>query len=515
MTRCLHCSSRIICFLVELFYSTMTENDVESSQSDICELFYIYYMLPKKHMKHKHGYDRHHNGLKRLVSDESDQSSLSKDDEGWSSVHYDSNSRSSLYHDIPMYYIVPIYNGKKQGYGEIHFRGEYEDYVYSTSWINDIRSKKGFLYNRKTSKVLCLRDGDTTITFDETNCPQWEILDKDNGERWEGFSYRGSPCGYGEYYDENNYLVYRGMCVDFYWEGYGKSYFPRMVGNKPQLASEGMWCHGSLLGLADRFDLFGNSLLKGLLLNQEMYEFSLVISGSDFSMVSCFLEELVVANNSLNAIQIINLGLFSLLQRFVVGDNCCKKCRRLIVAHNNVLTTILIGDYSFTTHGNSLELLLSDSNTILRKRKAFLIRDVPKLETLQIGVGSFSDFCELSITEAPKLISIGCGRIGQQEKQIGISCCFFYCSRLYLKGLPRIETVKIGDFSFYHANSLLFCNLPKLLFIVVGSGCFFRSLHYKGRLILQDLPSLIAFTSLEQSFVSIYSLTIKSKYLSK
>ena len=486
------------------------KNSYGSSLSDKCEQRLISSVLPKNRLKHKNAYKYQCSLYKRLIDDESDQSSSSKDDERFSFLNDSLRREPSLRHDIPMYYIVPICNGKKQGYGEIHFGGEYDALVYSTSWINDIRSNKGFVYNRITSKVLCLVDDCETILFDETNCPQWEILDKDNGERWEGLSYRGSPCGLGEYYDENNYLIYRGMCVDFYWEGYGQSFFPRTVGNKPQLASEGMWCHGNLLGIADRFDLFGNSLLKGLLLNQEMHESSLVIQGSDFSMASCFVEELVVANNSLNTIQSINLSVFCLLQRFIVGDNCCRKCKRLLIAHNNALTTIIIGNYSFTTHGNSLELLLSDSNAILRKRKAFLIRDLPRLEILQIGVGSFSDYCEFSVTDVPQLISIGIGRSGQQEKQIGISCCFFYCSRLFLKELPQIKTVKIGDYSFYHTNSVLFCNMPKLLFIIVGNGCFFRSLHYKGRLVLQNLPSLAAFTSLEQSFVSIHSLTIKS-----
>ena len=486
------------------------KNGFVLSQSDKCEQGIISHVLPKNRMKHKHAYNHQRSLCKRLMDDESDQSSSSKDDECFSFLNDGLTLKPSLTHDIPMYYIVPISNGKKEGYGEIHFGGEYDDIVYSTSWTNDIRSKKGFVYNKKTSQVLCLIDDGDPLYFDETDGPQWEILDKDNGERWEGMAYRGSPCGFGEYYDENNYLIYRGMCVDFYWEGYGKSFFPRTLGDQPQLASEGMWCHGSLLGLADRFDLFGNALLKGLLLNQEMYESSLVIQGSDFSMASCFVEELVVANNSLNTIQSINLSVFSLLRRFIVGDNCCRKCRRLLLAHNSALTTILIGDHSFTTHGNSLELLLSDSNAILRKRKAFLLRDLPRLEILQIGVGSFSDYCEFSITEVPKLISIGFGRSGQQEKQIGISCCFFYCSRLFLKEMPQIKTVKIGDYSFYHTNSVLFCNMPKLLFIIVGNGCFFRSLHYKGRLVLQNLPSLIAFTSLEESFVSIHSLTIKS-----
>ena len=489
----------------------MVNCSIVSSQSDICGLYPISNALPRKHMKRKHSYDRQCTHYKRLIDDESDQSSWSKDDVCFSLVNDDWPLESPLAHTIPMYYMVSICNGKKQGYGEIHFGGEYDDFVYSTSWINDIRSNKGFLYNKKTSKVLCLVNDSGTVVFDEKEHPEWEILDKDNGERWEGLSYRGSPCGFGEYYDENNNLVYRGMCVDFCWEGYGQSFFPQLEAAKPQLACEGMWCHGSLLGPAHRFDLRGNSLQTRLLLNHKMYDASLVLRGNDFSMTSCFLEELVVASNSLNTIQTINLSLFGRLRRFIVGDHSCTKCRRLLVAHNSALTTIRIGDYSFSEYGNSLDLLLSDSNAILRKRKSFLIRDVPQLERVQIGVGSFSDFCEFSVTEAPQLTSIGFGRVGQQEKQRWISCCFFYCSRLFLKGLPRIETVKIGDYSFYHASSVLFRDLPKLLLLIVGSGCFFRSLRSKGRLVLQDLPSLVAFSSLEQSFACINSLTIKSK----
>ena len=134
------------------------KNSYGSSLSDKCEQRLISSVLPKNRLKHKNACKYQCSLYKRLIDDESDQSSSSKDDERFSFLNDSLRWEPSLRHDIPMYYIVPICNGKKQGYGEIHFGGEYDALVYSTSWINDIRSNKGFVYNRITSKVLCLVD---------------------------------------------------------------------------------------------------------------------------------------------------------------------------------------------------------------------------------------------------------------------------------------------------------------------------------------------------------------------
>ena len=409
-----------------------------------------------------------------------------------------------------LYYIVPSVDGKKHGFGEIHFGGVHDGLVYSTHWNNDIPAKQGFLYNKNTSEVLCLINGSEVTLFDDTTGPRWEVIDKDNGERWEGLSFKGSPCGVGEYYDSDNHLIYSGLCVNYFWEGYGRSYFPAETeDHRPSLACEGMWCHGSLVGDGDRYDVRGNHLPKGLLLNGRIYKTRLVLAGArDLSLTHCFLEELVIGSNSLNSVRTINLELFRLLRSFVVGDNSCSQCTRLLISHNSELESIVIGDYSFSSYGNAIDLLLSESASIVAQNKSVSIRDVAKLREIRIGFGAFSDFCGFAIADAPRLTTLLFGRVRGAEASLRYSCCFFYCQELCLRRLPDLREVEIGDFSFYHTSSVLFYRLPSLTSIRVGQACFFRSLGRQGRLELFQLPSLTSFDCSKQAFASVFSIVL-------
>ena len=136
---------------------------------------------------------------------------------------------------VPAYYAVPSLHGKKNGYGEMRHEGCFGDLVFSTSWSEDTPSEQGFWYNRKTSEVLAIQyNKHNTLFFHANVKPEFGIVDKDNGERWEGLCFDNQPCGVGRYYDEWNELLYEGLCVNGFWEGFGVRYYP-LSGNNGEL----------------------------------------------------------------------------------------------------------------------------------------------------------------------------------------------------------------------------------------------------------------------------------------
>ena len=79
--------------------------------------------------------------------------------------------------------------------------------------------------------------------------PYYDVLDQENGERWEGLCYDNKPCGNGLYYDESNHVIYKGMCVNNFWEGYGISYL-----DLDTALYEGWWCHSQPMNKGTSYD---------------------------------------------------------------------------------------------------------------------------------------------------------------------------------------------------------------------------------------------------------------------
>ena len=120
------------------------------------------------------------------------------------------------------------------------------------------------------------------------------------------------------------------------------------------------------------------------------------------------------------------------------------------------LTSLSIGSNSFTEHPNGFG---NDSN------KSFHILNCAKLESISIGVYSFSDYGgEFELSNLPKLQSIVIGNMNSNSYN-------FYSSSLIIEGIELI---------YWCFTNII--DLPKLQSIIVGDYSFCESFHttFKG-----------------------------------
>ena len=82
------------------------------------------------------------------------------------------------------------------------------------------------------------------------------IVDLDHGSRFEGLILTenkfGIPFGYGEMYDDDGILVYKGIMINWKRFGYGTSYH-----NNGCIEYEGYWCDDNRFGKGKVYDRYG------------------------------------------------------------------------------------------------------------------------------------------------------------------------------------------------------------------------------------------------------------------
>lgn len=269
-----------------------------------------------------------------------------------------------------------------------------------------------------------------------------------------------------------------------------------MYSTEEQVDTEGDWCHGQLIGEYRIYDKYGNVCSEGYQINGQHVKDTLVLKS--LSQLHCYLRHVVIGDNALNTIRTLNLDSLRYLETLEVGSRSCRQCRTVNLSNLSLLRSLQIGDYSFTQYDTSLDLLLSESKTILDMRKSLRLESLHALEDISIGDGSFSDFSHITVADMSVL----------QVLTIG-SCCFFYAKSLQLRDLLLLSTVTLGAFSFYHGSSVELHDLPSLVSFTSGRATFFRSLSEElGTCSLQNLPSLTEFICLEESFASISTLRL-------
>lgn len=323
---------------------------------------------------------------------------------------------------VDSYYEVPSLNGKRHGYGIIRFGYPFQDYVFATSWNRGVPTWFGYLYNRSTHFVFGRVHSFMRV---EQLRPSFGILDEPNGRRWEGMCCGSQSCGFGECYDEDDNLVYRGMAIEGCWEGYGTTFHP-ICANGEHVDTQGMWSHGKLMGAFITFDRQGNKLCEGHQIDGFRIRFREEINAFTDLTIHCYLRELITASNSCNTMKTLNLDLLRYLQRLTIGSGSFRQCRSIILSQLSQLRFIHIGRSSFTCYGTNLELLLSESSSVRSQRRQLLLSNLKSLEEVVIEEGSFSDYSSVTLTDLPRLRSLIVG------KPHSISCNFFYCDALEL-----------------------------------------------------------------------------------
>ena len=123
---------------------------------------------------------------------------------------------------------------------------------------NGVFMNQGFVVNdEKVVKVFGNHQiGD--ISYNEEVLEEG-IVDLDLGSRFEGFVLTdekegkiGIPFGYGEMYDDDGLLLYKGIMINWQRFGYGTSYYDN--GLKEY---EGYWCNDNRFGSGKVYDRYG------------------------------------------------------------------------------------------------------------------------------------------------------------------------------------------------------------------------------------------------------------------
>ena len=117
---------------------------------------------------------------------------------------------------------------------------------------------EGFIVNdQRVLKVLGNHQfGDISYDEEQSTRVVEGIVDLDHGSRFEGLVLKegkiGIPFGYGEMYDDNGNLLYKGIVINWKRFGYGTSYHDNGL-----IEYEGYWCDDNRFGSGKVYNRYG------------------------------------------------------------------------------------------------------------------------------------------------------------------------------------------------------------------------------------------------------------------
>ena len=286
---------------------------------------------------------------------------------------------------------------------------------------NGVFMNEGFVVNdEKVLKVFGNHQiGDISYNEEQSIVVEEGIVDLDHGSRFEGLVLKdekegkiGIPFGYGEMYDDNGLLLYKGIMINWKRFGYGTSYH-----NNGLKEYEGYWCDDNRFGSGKVYDRKRRLLKDCRWVNG--IESDIDYEGDGSKPLSIGIKHLKLTDNCV----LIDWDVSWLLnlESIEIGDECFESMQTFEIEGMNRLKTIKIGNMSFTQIKNS------NRND---KSKSFHILNCESLESIQIGDFSFSDFAgEFELKNLPQLQSIQIGSIESHS-----SFNFQYCS-LVIRGI--------------------------------------------------------------------------------
>ena len=288
---------------------------------------------------------------------------------------------------------------------------------------NGVFMNEGFAVNdEKVLKVFGNHQfGD--ISYDEEQSTRVEegIVDLDHGTRFEGLVLKegkmGIPFGYGEMYDDNGLLLYKGIMINWKRFGYGTSYHDNGL-----VEYEGYWCDDNRFGIGKVYDRYGKLVNECFWVNG--IESIINYEGNGSEPLNMGMKHLKLTDNCV--LDNWDVSWLLNLESIEIGNNCFKSVQTFKIDGLNRLKTIKIGINLFTQkrywYGN-------DSS------KSFHILNCESLESIEIGKYSFSDFGgEFELKNLPQLQSIQIGTFGSFS-------CNFWCSSFVIRGIEMILNI--------------------------------------------------------------------------
>ena len=280
---------------------------------------------------------------------------------------------------------------------------------------NEVFMNEGYVLNdEKVLKVFGnAKIGD--ISYNEESIVEEGIVDLDSGNRFEGRllieDKMGIPFGFGEMYDDDGKLIYKGIMINWERFGYGVSYHDN--GEKEY---EGYWCNDNRFGNGKVYDRLGKLVKECNWYNgneSDNYE-------GDGSNLHIMVKHLKLSNNC--TLKDWDVSLFETLESIKIGDDCFASVHTFKIDGLNRLKSLEIGKNSFTQKKNDIGK---------NESKSFHILNCASLESILIDNYSFSDFGgEFELYNLPALRTLTIGEIKNKSFN-------FYYSSFVIRGILK------------------------------------------------------------------------------
>ena len=127
---------------------------------------------------------------------------------------------------------------------------------------------------------------------------------------------------------------------------------------------------------------------------------------------------LIICSNSCNELKSLNLNEYRYLKSIEIGNDCFENVELFNIDGLNELKSLKIGINSFTHLKSNDEW---DYDKAINRNRSFSILNCDKLESIEIGRFSFSD----------------------------------YGGGFELKNLPKLSNIKIDSFNFYYCSFVI------------------------------------------------------------
>ena len=292
---------------------------------------------------------------------------------------------------------------------------------------NGVFMNQGFVVNdQKVLKVFGKHQiGHISYNEEQSTRVVEGIVDLDHGTRFEGLVLTdekegkiGIPFGYGEMYDDDGLLMYKGIVINWKRFGNGTSYHDNGL-----IEYEGYWCDDNRFGSGKVYDLSGKLMKECLWYNGIESDTNYEGDGSELTNLG--MKHLKLTDNCV--LDDWNVSWLLNLESIEIGNKCCRSVKTFKIDGLNRLKTIKIGYNSFTQEEDD------DGNDV---SKSFHILNCESLKSIQIGKDSFSDFGgEFELKNLPQLQSIQIGIVGND------SSSNFYSSSFVIRGIDVILNI--------------------------------------------------------------------------
>ena len=269
-------------------------------------------------------------------------------------------------------------------------------------WNEGMYENEGYLLNEE--RILKVFGDDEANR--ELELLEKGIVDLEHGSRFEGQLLRGSkiPFGFGEMYDDDGILIYKGIIINGKRIGFGRSYH-----NNGVLEYEGFWCDNHYFGTGKVYDRRSRMMMDTVWFYSDTIVEDYEGFGCNFNVG---LKHMKLFNKCI--LRDWDVSLFLKLESIEIGDECFIEVKRFQIDGLNRLKSLKIGKNSFSKKRKWGDVDAS---------KSFHVLNCEQLETIEISRKSFYDFAgQFELSNLPCLKNLEIGTVGRD------SINFYFCS---------------------------------------------------------------------------------------